>query len=66
MLLVDQVAEFLKDGRWHNLQTLALRLDQPEEKVREVVRFLSEFTIIVYGESAGQVKIVERFGQLFH
>jgi len=63
-MLIDYVAELLKDGEWHYIQEIARELDQPEEEVLEILQFCAEFNIIIFNESGSKVRIYERFTRL--
>ena len=64
-MLVDCVAERLKDGRWHYVHDIARELDQPEERILKIIQFFAEFKMVVFNELGSRVRIDERFAKLF-
>ncbi len=56
-MLIDYVTELLKDGKWHYIRTIARKLDQPEERIRVVVDFCTEFHITSLDRTGRRVKI---------
>ena len=63
-MLIDYVIELLKDGKWHYVRTVARRLDQPESKVKEIVDFCAEFSIVDLDRTGNRIKISEAFERL--
>ena len=62
-MLIDYVIELLGDGKWHYVRTLARKLGQPEEKIRDVLRFCAEFRIVTL-DGTDKVKLDEAFKRL--
>jgi hypothetical protein len=58
-MLIDYFTEFLKDGDWHNIDTIVQELDRPDEVVREIVRFCADFDFILIDESGDKIKLRE-------
>jgi hypothetical protein len=65
MMLMDDVTELLWDGKWHSIHTIAGELNQPEQKILEVLKFCAEFNIVAFDESGRKVKIDRKFRSLF-
>ena len=63
-MLIDYVTELLRDGKWHYARTLARRLDQPEDRIREILEFCAEFNIVTFDQTGNKVKIDESFRKL--
>jgi len=49
--LVDRVIVVLGDGKWHKIRQIAKDLDEPEERVHEVLRFCKEFKFVNLDEN---------------
>jgi hypothetical protein len=64
MILIDLVTDLLEDGKWHYVRTLARELDQPESRVRTILRFCSDFGIAAFDQTGNKVKIYENFRKL--
>jgi len=64
LLLVDYVAELLRDGRWHHIRAIARELNQPEQKINRILKFCAEFDFVVFDETGNKVKIDERFRKI--
>ena len=58
------VLEILGDGRWHQIEELALSLDLNEYKFRELTSFLTAYDFIKIDEKKGRVKINNTFKKL--
>ena len=56
--------EILGDGRWHQMEELALSLDLNEYKLRELTSFLTAYNFIKVDEKKGRVKINNTFEKL--
>jgi len=63
-MLIDYVTELLKDGKWHYVRTLARKLDQPEEKIRDILKFCADFDIVAFDRTGNKVRIDETFKKL--
>ena len=63
-MLIDYVTEVLKDGKWHYVRSLARKFDQPEGKIREVLKFCADFDIVIFDRSGNKVKMDETFRKL--
>lgn len=57
MVTVDRTLEILKDGEWHSLNAVIEELDLPEEKVKRILQFLTEFGFIVFDEKKERVRV---------
>jgi len=60
-MLIDCVTELLKDGKWHYVSALARELEQPEEKIREILKFCADFDVVTFDRTGNRVKINETF-----
>lgn len=49
-MIIDDVTEFLKDGRHVDSSTISQQLGEPEETIREVLRFCVDFNIVTMDE----------------
>ena len=65
MSKLDELTTLLRDGEWHNLSTLAERLETPLNLVEEAVKFLAEKNLIHYDEESKRVKINQAWSTLF-
>ncbi len=63
-MLIDYVTELLKDGKWHYVRALARKLDQPEEKIRVILKFCADYDIVAFDLTSSKVKIDETFKRL--
>ena len=54
---LDEILELLLDEEWHRVRDLCLKLEYPETKLREILRFLSEHGFVHYRESDNSVRI---------
>jgi len=63
-MLIDFVAELLKDGKWHRVSSIARELDQPEEKILKILKFCADFNFVILDKTGNQAKIDKRFRRL--
>lgn len=63
-MLIDYVTELLKDGKWHYIRALARKLDQPEGRIRNILKFCADFDIVALDKTGNRVKIDEAFKKL--
>ncbi len=61
MMLIDSVTDPLKDGEWHYVRTLARKLNQPEVRISEILKFCSNFSIRTFDKKLNRVKMHETF-----
>jgi len=64
VMLIDYVTELLKDGKWHYIRALARKLDQPEGRIRNILKFCADFDIVALDKTGNRVKIDEAFKKL--
>lgn len=60
-MLIDDTIELLKNGEWHYLDNIVDKLNQPFQRVLEILDFCTEFNIVIFNESENKVKIDEEF-----
>ena len=65
-MLIDDTAELLKDGKWHDVREIVTELKGPEEKVQEILRFLSAFSFVTIDESGKRVRINKELRKLLY
>lgn len=63
-MLIDYVAEVLKDRKWHHVRSIARELNQPEEKILEVLKFCAGFDFVIIDKTGLRARIDERFREL--
>lgn len=63
-MLIDYVAEFLKDGKWHYVRTIARKLNQPEARIRDVLEFCVEFNIVTLDQTGDKARIDKAFKKI--
>lgn len=56
-MIIDYVADVLKDGKWHYVRTIARKLDQPEPKIRGVLDFCVSFNMATVDSTGNRVKL---------
>ena len=64
-MLIDYVAELLRDGKWHHTRSLARKLDQPEDRIRTALKFLADFDFAALDETGNRAKLCENLRRLF-
>ena len=64
MLLLDYVMELLRDGRWHHVHTIAMELNQPEQRIWGILKFCADFDFVSFDKKGGRVRMDERFRKL--
>jgi hypothetical protein len=58
-IFLDEVAEILMDGKWHNVHLMAGELNQPEERIWQILKFLEEFNFMTF--EGDEVRLDEGF-----
>jgi DeoR/GlpR family transcriptional regulator of sugar metabolism len=58
---VDEILNFLSDGRWHSVRSLVKRFNISEATVRKVLDFLADFDFIVQNLEENKVKVSEDY-----
>jgi len=54
---IDNILELLIDEDWHRTDELAASLELPEPRLREILRFLSDYGFVQYRETDNSVRI---------
>ena len=57
----DDILNFLSDGRWHSVRSLAKRFNISEDTVRKVLDFLADFDFILQNLEENKVKVSEDY-----
>ena len=63
-MIIDYVVELLKDGKWHYARSIARKLNEPESRVWEILKFCVDFNFIALDKTGNKAKIDERFKRL--
>jgi hypothetical protein len=63
-MLIDYVVELLGDGKWHYTRSLARKLDQPEDRIRDILRFLADFDFAALDATGNRARIHENLRRL--
>ena len=63
-MLIDYVVELLGDGKWHYTRSLARKLDQPEDRIRDILRFLADFDFATLDATGNRARIQENLRRL--
>jgi hypothetical protein len=63
-MLIDYVVELLGDGKWHYTRSLARKLDQPEDRIRDILRFLADFDFAALDATGNRARIQENLRRL--
>ena len=63
-MLIDYVVELLGDGKWHYTRSIARKLDQPEDRIREIIRFLADFDFAALDTSGNRARLHENLRRL--
>ena len=58
---VDDMLNFLCDGRWHSVKSLAKRFNLSEDTVKNILDFLADFDFIVENLEENKVKVSEDY-----
>ena len=61
---LDNILEFLRDGRWHRIAELSMTLEMVQPRLVEILHFLSEHGFVDYRESDQAVKIQGQLKEL--
>ena len=56
-MIIDYVTDMLKDGKWHYVRTIARKIDQSENTVRDVVDFCVSFDMATVDSTGNRVKL---------
>ncbi|MCJ7610495.1 hypothetical protein MUP00_12675 [Candidatus Bathyarchaeota archaeon] len=63
-MFIDYVVELLGDGKWHYTRGLARKLDQSEDRIRMVLKFLADFDFAALDETRNRCKLCENLRKL--
>ena len=63
-MLIDYVAELLRDGKWHHTRSLARKLDQPEDRIRTALKFLADFDFATLDATGNRARLCENLRRL--
>jgi predicted transcriptional regulator len=63
-MLIDNVVEHLRDGRWHSVRSIAEELNEPEGRIWEIIKFCQEFDFVAVDGSGKEARLDERFRKL--
>jgi len=61
LLHVDDIVNYLSDGRWHSVSSLAKRFNISEDVIKRVLDFLADFDFIVLDAKRNRVKVSEDY-----
>jgi hypothetical protein len=57
LMLIESIMELLKDGKWHDICSIAEELNQSEENVLKIIKFCEEFDFMLHDKTLGRTRV---------
>jgi predicted transcriptional regulator len=63
-MLIDYVLELMSDGKWHDTDSLARKLNCSRQGISEILEFCAEFGFVSLNRSREKARMDEKFRRL--
>ncbi|MGQ9531061.1 MAG: hypothetical protein ACUVQX_02955 [Candidatus Bathycorpusculaceae bacterium] len=61
---LEKLLSLLSDNVWHNMEEITKTLEIPEEKLQQIIKFLTEADMIQYNSATNQIKLNQNWKTL--